>query len=68
MIIINENNLVKLLAEENMMLHREDCFTTEVALGCNDRPEYWNEITLDEAEKLIEEIDKNIDLPEDLIV
>ena len=58
MIIIEENNLMKLQAEENMMLQREECFTKEVILGCNDSPDNWNEITEELANQLILEIEE----------
>ena len=52
MIIINENGLTKILAEEGMVLHKEFFFEKQVALGCNSTPEDWNEITDAEAEAL----------------
>jgi hypothetical protein len=47
--------LTKLTADEGMTLTNGEAFGKEVYLGCNDKPENWNEITDEEAAKLQEE-------------
>lgn len=44
--------LRKLTASEGMTLTNGEAFGKEVYLGCNDKPENWQEITNEEAEKL----------------
>lgn len=44
--------LRKLTASEGMTLTNGEAFGKEVYLGCNDKPENWQEITDEEAAKL----------------
>ena len=55
-----------IIADDGMMLQRNDIIRPAIMLGRNDRPEYWNEITIEEAEALQAQWDS--ELPEDLLI
>lgn len=65
MIIQNGENYTTIIADDGMMLQRNDIIRPMIMLGCNDRPEYWNEITLEEAERL--QAEQEYELDPDLI-
>lgn len=64
MIIQYGENYTTIIADDGMMLQRNDIIRPAIMLGCNDRPEYWNEITIEEAEALQAQWDAEI--PEEL--
>ena len=45
----------KLTAAPGMVLTDGETYSTEVYLGCNDKPENWHEITIEEYEKIMAE-------------
>jgi hypothetical protein len=51
--------LRKLIASEGMTLTNGEAFGKEVYLGCNDKPENWQEIT-DEQAKTLQEYAESI--------
>lgn len=48
--------LRKLTASEGMTLTNGEAFGKEVYLGCNDKPENWQEITDEQAKKIQNEL------------
>ena len=64
MIIQYGKNYTTIISDDGMMLYRENTITPVVSLGCNDFPENWKEITIEEAEALQAQWDAEI--PEEL--
>lgn len=57
--MITENiTVIKLKASEGMILTNGEVYGKEAYLGCNDKPDNWYEITVEEAEKIQEERNK----------
>ena len=53
-----ENSIIVLTADDGMKLTNGDAFGTTVHLGVNDSADNWHEVTEAEAEKMMEEIEK----------
>lgn len=64
MIIQYSENYTTIIADDGMMLYRDDIIIPAAILGCNDFPENWQEITIEEAEALEEQW--NSEIPEEL--
>ena len=64
MIIQYNENYTTIIADDGMMLYRNDIIIPAAILGCNDCPENWKEITVEEAEALQAQWDAEI--PEEL--
>ncbi len=47
--------IIKLTASDDMVLTNGEAYGKEVYLGCNDKPENWQEITVAEYEKVLAE-------------
>lgn len=45
-----------------MILTNGEVYSTEVYLGCNDKPENWWEITVEEYEKIMAEQEETADM------
>lgn len=52
----------KLTAAPEMVLTNGETYSTEVYLGCNDKPDNWHEITIEEYNEIMkaQEDEENI--------
>lgn len=53
-----ENGVIVLTADDGMKLTNGEAFGTIVHLGVNDSADNWHEVTETEAEKMMEEVEK----------